>query len=42
MMTSRAAIKIVMTGSASDPLSWQGHIRNKERREKLALRFKDA
>jgi type I restriction enzyme R subunit len=38
----QGAIKIVMTGSASDPLSWQGHIRNKERREKLANRFKDA
>ncbi len=37
----KGAIKIVMTGSASDPLAWQGHIRNKERREKLANRFKD-
>ena len=34
-------IKIVMTGSASDPPDWQQHIRNKERREKLANRFKD-
>jgi type I restriction enzyme R subunit len=34
-------IKIVMTGSASDPLKWQGHIRNKTRREALAKRFKD-
>jgi type I restriction enzyme R subunit len=34
-------IKIVMTGSASDPSEWQIHIRNKERREKLANRFKD-
>jgi len=38
----QGVIKIVMTGSASDPLEWQGHIRNKERREKLANRFKDA
>ena len=34
-------IKIVMTGSASDPLEWQEHIRNKPRREALAKRFKD-
>ena len=35
------ALKIVMTGSASDPLDWQPHIRNKARREALAHRFKD-
>jgi type I restriction enzyme, R subunit len=35
------ALKVVMTGSASDPLEWQPHIRNKPRREKLAERFKD-
>ncbi len=34
------AIKVVMTGSASDPLHWQQHIRNKPRREVLANRFK--
>src|SRR5439155_10438819 len=28
----QGAIKIVMTGSASDPLDWQEHIRNKPRR----------
>lgn len=33
-------LKIVMTGSASDLPDWQQHIRNKERREKLADRFK--
>src|SRR5205814_1983818 len=33
-------LKIVMTGSASDPLEWQTHIRNKPRREALALRFR--
>jgi type I restriction enzyme R subunit len=38
----KGALKIVMTGSASDPLEWQGHIRNKARREKLADRFRDA
>src|SRR5207248_8282532 len=35
-------IKIVMTGSAADPVEWQPHIRNKPRREELAKRFKDA
>jgi type I restriction enzyme R subunit len=35
------AIKIVMTGSASDPLDWQPHIRTKSRREALAKRFKN-
>ena len=34
-------IKIVMTGSASDPLEWQPHIRPKAAREDLARRFKD-
>ena len=37
----KGVIKIVMTGSASDPLDWQNHIRNKQRREDLAERFKD-
>ena len=35
------AIKVVMTGSASDPVDWQPHIRNKARREALAQRFRD-
>jgi type I restriction enzyme R subunit len=35
------AVKVVMTGSASDDLDWQQHIRNKPRREALARRFKD-
>lgn len=34
-------IKVVMTGSASDPPEWQPHIRNKQRREFLAKRFRD-
>jgi len=38
----RGAIKVVMTGSASDPPGWQPHIRNKPRREALANRFRDA
>jgi type I restriction enzyme, R subunit len=36
------AIKVVMTGSAADPLDWQPHIRNKPRREALATRFRDS
>ncbi|MDE0036453.1 MAG: DUF3387 domain-containing protein, partial [Gammaproteobacteria bacterium] len=35
-------IKVVMTGSASDPTGWQPHIRNKLRREALAKRFRDS
>ena len=35
------AIKVVMTGAASDPPDWQPHIRNKPRREALAKRFRD-
>jgi type I restriction enzyme R subunit len=37
----QGVIKIVMTGSASDALEWQEHIRNKPRREALAKRFKN-
>jgi len=36
------AVKVVMSGSASDPVEWQLHIRNKQRRDRLAQRFKDA
>ena len=38
---SQGAIKIVMTGSAADPLEWQTHIRAKKGREDLANRFKN-
>lgn len=38
----QGAVKVVMTGSAADPLDWQQHIRNKTRREALAKRFRDA
>ena len=38
----KGVIKVVMTGSASDPLEWQQHIRNKPRREAMAKRFRDA
>lgn len=34
-------VKIVMTGSASDPTDWQPHIRSSAKREELANRFKD-
>lgn len=34
-------LKVVMTGSATEPVEWQPHIRNKERRGRLADRFKD-
>ena len=34
-------MKIVMSGSASDHMDWQPHIRNKAGREALAKRFKD-
>ncbi|MEO0074067.1 MAG: type I restriction endonuclease subunit R, partial [candidate division WOR-3 bacterium] len=37
--TSR--VMVVMTGSASDPVGWQRHIRNKEKRRELADRFRD-
>jgi type I restriction enzyme R subunit len=37
----RGQIKVVMTGSASDPVEWQRHIRTKQRRELLAKRFRD-
>jgi len=37
----QGAIKVVMTGSASDSADWQQHIRNKPRREALANRFRD-
>ena len=39
---NRGQIKVVMTGSASDPTAWQPHIRNKTRREALRQRFRDA
>jgi type I restriction enzyme R subunit len=37
----KGAIKVVMTGSASDPSAFQQHIRSKQRREALAKRFKN-
>ena len=35
------AVKIVMTGAASDPADWQKHIGNKARRDLLAKRARD-
>jgi type I restriction enzyme, R subunit len=35
-------VKVVMTGSADDGPDWQSHIRSKDKRRKLANRFKDA
>ena len=35
------AVKVVMTGAASDPQQWQQHIGNKARRELLAKRARD-
>ena len=37
----KGEIKIVMTGSASDPPEWQPHIRSKGRRKTLGDRFRD-
>jgi type I restriction enzyme R subunit len=37
----KGVVKIVMSGSASDRVEWQPHIRSKQRREALAKRFKD-
>lgn len=35
-------MKVVMSGSASDDLAWQGHIRSKTGREAMAKRFKNS
>ena len=39
---NKGSVKVVMTGSASDPPEWQPHIRNKARREALAKRFRQS
>ena len=38
---AKGNIKVVMTGSASDPPEWQKYVRNKARREALGNRFRD-
>jgi type I restriction enzyme R subunit len=37
----QGSLKVVMTGSASDEIEWQTHIRSKARRETLAKRFRN-
>lgn len=37
----KGILKVIMTGSASDEVEWQGHIRNKQRRRDLGDRMKD-
>lgn len=37
----KCVAKIIMTGSADDGPEWQSHIRNKQRRRELALRFRN-
>ncbi|MBW7996817.1 MAG: type I restriction endonuclease subunit R [Candidatus Glassbacteria bacterium] len=37
----KGEIKVVMTGSATDTLAWQPHVRNKARREFLRKRLQD-
>lgn len=37
----KGVLKVVMTGSASDPKDWQEHIRNRLRRRKIGDNFKD-
>lgn len=38
---TEGAIKVVMTGSSSDPLNFQAHVRNKAKRKALGERLKD-
>jgi len=37
----KGVVKVVISGSASDQVDWQPHIRSKERRDRLAERFKN-
>ncbi len=34
-------LKVIMTGSASDPTAWQSHIRSKSQRDEIAKRLKN-
>lgn len=38
---NKGIIKVIMTGSSSDPLEWQEHIRNKSRRKLIGDRLRD-
>ena len=37
----KGMIKVIMTGSATDPVDWQEHIRNKERRREIGEQMKE-
>ncbi len=37
----KGILKVIMTGSATDPVSWQEHIRTKDRRKAIGERMKD-
>jgi len=37
----KGALKVIMTGSATDPVPWQQHIRNKPRRKEIGNRMKN-
>lgn len=37
----KGILKVIMTGSAGDPVTWQEHIRNKPRRRAIGDRMKD-
>ncbi|HQE93474.1 MAG TPA: type I restriction endonuclease subunit R [Anaerolineae bacterium] len=38
----KGLLKVVMSGSASDPPAWQVHIRSKQRSKEMANRFRDS
>ena len=38
----KGEIKVIMTGSSSDPKEWQKHIRNKQKRNEIGERFKNS
>ncbi len=38
---SKGQLKIIMTGSATDPVAWQHHIRNKPKRKAIGERMKN-
>jgi type I restriction enzyme R subunit len=39
--TMEGVLKVIMTGSASDPGDWQAHIRSKSQRDEIAKRIKN-
>jgi type I restriction enzyme, R subunit len=38
---TRGSLKVIMTGSATDPVPWQQHVRNKARRKAIGERMKN-